>query len=357
MYNLNHAQCVSAILAGGAKRSVLVQGDMGGGKTALLSMLSEKLPSHTPVYFDATNKDLGDIAVPNLREAEGKDYVTFSPNEEFGIHIGGPIILMIDEYGKANPMVKQGLTRCLLERMVGTRSLPEGSIVFATTNLGAEGVGDLLQGHQRNRLTIVTLQKSNNLEWIEWGINNEVHPTILSWAKDTPQLFHSFTEVNTPADNPYIYHPREQREAFVTPRSLESASDWIKVRDTLDDTTLTGLLCGTIGARGAMDLMAYIKLADQLPSMDSIKSNPLTAKVPDSAAAICMVVYRTLASIEKPWVNAWLEYMARLDKEAQGMFVNGVRQKGYKRQREVMTNKKFTEWAMRNSYLYTADKV
>ena len=49
---------------------------------------------------------------------------------------------------------------------------------------------------------------------------------------------------------------------------------------------------GTIGDRGAMDLMAFVTLADQLPSLQSIKDNPKSAKVPDSAAAVCMVVYR-----------------------------------------------------------------
>ena len=32
---------------------------------------------------------------------------------------------------------------------------------------------------------------------------------------------------------------------------------------------------GTIGERGAMDLMAFVKLADQLPSLQSIKDDPL----------------------------------------------------------------------------------
>jgi len=114
---------------------------------------------------------------------------------------------------------------------------------------------------------------------------------------------------------------------------------------------------GTIGDRGAMDLMAFVKLADQLPSLQSIKDTPKSAKVPDSAAAVCMVVYRTLASLEKDWLNAWMDYLPRLDKEAQGMFANGVRAPKYSKQSMVMTNKKFTQWAMANNYMFAADKV
>ena len=116
------------------------------------------------------------------------------------------------------------------------------------------------------------------------------------------------------------------------------------------------MLMGTIGERGAMDLMAFVKLSDQLPSLESIKQDPKNAKVPDSASAVCMVVYRTLASLDKEWVNQWMDYMVRLDKEAQGMFANGVRAPKYSKQSMVMTNKKFTDWAMQNNYMFAADK-
>jgi len=244
----------------------------------------------------------------------------------------------------------------MLERKIGSYTLHPDSIIFATTNLGAEGVGDLLPPHARNRITVITARKPSNMEWIEYGINNDFDHTLLGWAKDNPQLFLSFEDVRDPDENPYIYHPKAQRAAFFTPRSGEAASDILKQRDMFDDQTLTATLMGTIGDRAAMDLMAFVKLADQLPSLQSIKDDPKSAKVPDSAAAVCMVVYRTLASLEKDWLDAWMDYMPRLDKEAQGMFANGVRAPKYSKQAMVMTNKKFTKWAMDNNYMFAADK-
>jgi energy-coupling factor transporter ATP-binding protein EcfA2 len=357
MYALGLDQIASAIKSGGSKRTVLVQGHMGTGKSSLLKMLSVDLPTHTACYFDCTTKDLGDISIPNLAKLnDGTGYVTYLTNEELGVHMGKPIILMIDEYGKANPAVKNAMLRLMLERKIGSYELHPESLVFATTNLGAEGVGDLLPPHARNRMTIITSRKPSNMEWIEWGINNGIDHTLLGWCKDNPQLFAGFEDVRDPDENPYIYHPQQQRAAFVTPRSLEAASDWLKQREHFDDQTLTSLLMGTIGERGAMDLMAFVKLADQLPSRESIKQDPMGAKVPDSASAICMVVYRSLASMDKEYVDPWMDYMARLDKEAQGMFANGVRQPKYSKQSLVMTNKKFTQWAMDNNYMFASDK-
>lgn len=358
MYALNLDQIATAIRNGGNKRTILVQGHMGTGKSSLLNTLAAELPTHTACYFDCTTKDLGDISIPKLAmlDGDGSDYVTYATNEELGAHHEGPIILMIDEYGKANPAVKNSMLRLMLERKIGSYALHPDSLVFATTNLGAEGVGDLLPPHARNRMTVVTSRKPNNIEWIEWGINNDIDHTLLGWAKDNPQLFASFEDIKDPEENPYIYHPRDQRAAFVTPRSMEAASDWLKQREAFDDQTLTSLLMGTIGARGAMDLMAFVKLADQLPSLESIKQDPHNAKVPDSAAAVCMVVYRALAALEKEWLDPWLDYMVRLDKEAQGMFANGVRTPKYSKQSMVFTNRKFTDWAMANNYMFAADK-
>lgn len=356
MYALGLDQIANAIRVGGHQRTMLVQGHMGTGKSSLLNTLARELPSHTPCYFDCTTKDLGDITIPKMSELDGADYVAYATNEELGAHIDKPIILMIDEYGKANPAVKNALLRLMLERKIGGYTLHPDSIIFATTNLGAEGVGDLLPPHARNRITVVTSRKPDNMEWIEWGINNGVDHTLLGWCKDNPHLFHSFEDVKDPDDNPYIYHPKQQRTAFVTPRSLEAASDWLKQRASFDDQTLTSLLMGTIGERGAMDLMAFVKLADQLPSLQSIKDDPKNAKVPDSAAAVCMVVYRTLSTIGSDWLDAWMDYMVRLDKEAQGMFANGVARDTYAHRKTVMTNKKFTLWAMDNNYMFAADK-
>ena len=131
------------------------------------------------------------------------------------------------------------------------------------------------------------------MEWIEWGINNDIDHTLLGWAKDNPQLFYRFEDIKDPDDNPYIYPSQaDSRAAFVTPRSLEAASDILKVRDGLDDQTTTAMLMGTIGERGAMDLMAFVKLADQLPSRSSLSSKnprlPRYRPVPQACVWLCI---------------------------------------------------------------------
>ena len=358
MYALSIDDTVQSILLNGHKRTVLVQGHMGSGKSSILNMLADKLPGHQPCYFDCTTKDLGDITIPDVMSLDsGAKCVTYVPNEEFGLHTGQPVILMLDEFGKANPAVKNALMRPMLERKMGSCAFPAGSIIFATTNLGAEGVGDLLLPHQRNRISVQTMCKPGAIEWITWGLEHTVDPIVLGWVRDNPHVMDSFEDHSDPESNPYIYHPKSNRAAFCTPRSLEAASDWTKLTGQLSTEAITSQLIGTIGDRAALDLMAYVSLSHDLPKLQQIKDDPANAPVPKSVAATCMVVFRTLQSIDNTWVDAWFTYLGRLDNEAQALFINGVRNTGYSQSKRdlVMTSKVFGTWLQKFGYLFGAD--
>ena len=362
-----------AIAAVGGKQTILVEGDMGSGKTSLLQMLARMLPKHVPVYFDSTTKDVGDMFVPMFDKIDEQGVVRYAVNEELGFHHGKPVILMLDELGKANPAVKNALLRIMLEReTAGDNKLPEGSIVFATTNKGAEGVGDLLPPHARNRITVVCMRKPDHKEWVEWGMASGIHPSVLGWVNENPQLMQSFSDIKEPNGrtsteeyqrhlddaNPYIFHPKAKwRTAFVTPRSLEAVSNILWKSDEFDKQVLMQLMIGTIGERGARDLMAFVNMANDLPKLQEIKDNPDTAKVPESPAAQCMVVYRTLATIEYKWVANWMKYLNRLPKEVQGLFVNGARKETYVKRDVVSNCKEFGDWFLANGYMYAQDKV
>lgn len=357
MYALDIEECAELISIIGSHQTVIGQGDMGSGKSAMLPMLAEMLPTHKPYYFDCTTKvDAGDMALPKFSNVDDKDFFNHVTTQELGFHESGPIILMLDEIGK-NKSILNALNRIMYEKKFGPYELHPDSIVFATTNKSGEGLGDILQPHQRNRSTIVTIKKTEAIKWIEWGLDNDIDPVLLGWVKDNPQVAQTFDEVPDPQENLMIFHPKDpSRQSFWTWRSGEAASDILKKRHIMSTHMVTAALIGTVGEQAAMQLMAFVNVANDLPSLESIKTDPVNAKVPSSAAATCMVVYRTLSTIERDWVDAWMTYMERLDVEAQGMFANGVVNKKYSKRPIVMQNKKFGEWARLNNYMFQADK-
>ena len=359
MYAQDLDNCMNSISLLGNKITFVLQGDMGNGKSATLTTLGEKHPKHRTFYCDCTTKDVGDLMLPMFSELDQNgQFVRFVTNEELGVHIDGPVIIMVDEFGKANRSVQNALLCLMYERKMGSRQLHPDSMVYATTNLGAEAVGDLLQPHQRNRFCVLTVKKWTNEQWMEWAINNQIDPQVILFAKENPEIFQSFTEVENPDDNQYIYHPKVNRAAFVTPRSLETASHICKVRDQLGADTTTALLMGCIGEHAARQLNAQFTISDDLVPLDDIKNSPKSAKIPSTAAAQCMMMYRTLSNIDRSWIDAWMDYMDRLPANMQGMFVNGVYSDKFdkKRQQAVVNNKKFTDFTMANGHLSAADK-
>ena len=361
------AEAVQLIAAVGDKVSFLLQGHTGSGKTHTLKTLAKMFPDHVPCYFDCTVKDLGDISIPDLQTPTvegGIPFVSFRPNGELGLQHGKPIILMIDEFMKAMPPVRNALLRVLLEREVGEYKLPEGSIVYATSNLSGEGMGDVLLPHQRDRLCVLQTAKPTAMEWIEdYAIPNNLHPMTIAFAKETPYIFQSFEEVGNPDDNPYIYHPRQQRENFVTHRSMEKVSDILYAFDdakgAIGMPIIESALIGKIGAPAAKDLVTYFKLYAQLPAWDDIMSDPMRAKVPESETASALLAFKALTLVSKTMLTPWVTYMERCSKEVQGLFGNGVRSSSYPvdKQKLVFTNPKMVKWIENNQHLFTADLV
>jgi hypothetical protein len=368
MLDLDINQVYNLIKAVGRKRTVLVEGHMGTGKTSIGRMLSNDLKdTHTFVYFDCTTKDLMDLGAPRIMKWDetGEEYLTMVPNEELGLHLQKPVILMFDEIGK-NKGIINGVRRALLERVIHNRKLHPDSYVFATTNLGAENVGDIFPAHSRNAVITVRMAKPTAEMWVDnFAINAGIDPVVISWVlREVPYVFQSFEDVTGNPDdevekggNPYIYHPKAVgRLAFITSRSLEAASDIMGFRTEMDGTTLHAALAGTIGVRGAADLVSYMRIADDMPAAEDIKENPKTAKIPSNPAAVCMVVLRALNTMDRSWINAWMDYMVRLDPAEQALFVHTARSEKYKHRELVMTNKKFTEWCLKNQHLNQADK-
>jgi energy-coupling factor transporter ATP-binding protein EcfA2 len=334
----------------GDEDTVLFQGEMGIGKSSMLKMLAKMYPDHHVCYVDMTTKDVGDFLIPKIREINGVEVCSFIPNEEFGFHTGKKVIIMLDEIGKCGKAVFNACLRLMQERALGVYQLPKGSHVFATTNLASEGIGDLLPPHGRNRVSVVKIRKPSADEWIEWALDADIAPEVILTVKEFPQMLASFEDYTDPKDNEYINDPRTPRPAFVTPRSLEKASNIIKKTKGLPDDVIGCAIKGTIGARACYDMLNIVKLASDLPSWEDIMQDPAKAQLPESPAAVCMLVYSAVQRVEKDTINKWIKYMNRISKEAQGLFATSVMRTGKKS--VVGTSTEFVKWATANNYLF-----
>ena len=351
--SLSLQQTADLILAVGHKRTVLAQGEMGIGKSSILKMLRNKpeLKDYFFCYVDITTKDVGDFMVPKIKDIDGNEVCRFVPNEEFGLHFKGKkIVMMLDELGKAKGGVMNACLRLMQERSLGVYDLD--GIVFATTNLSVEGIGDNVPPHARNRVIQTRVGKPNAEELITYAINNNWNPIVIATIQEFPEMLASFEDYEKPEQNMYINDPRDVRMAVVTPRSLEASSDVINDTMILGNDIMCHALKGTVGEKAMHNMLTMVTLDTQLTSWDDLIKAPTTAVVPTSAAAACMLIAKAVQRIEKATMNAWMEFLPRMSKESQGLFARSVMSDMCPKRAVAATNPMFAKWAADNNYLF-----
>ena len=341
----------NAVVSVGRDVTIIGEGEPGIGKSSMLKEVARLLPTHTPKYIDCTLLDLGDFALPYTVDENGMKVTRFAPNARFGMHEGKPVIIMLDEIGKAMKAVKNVLLTLMLEKRIGDHYLHPDSIVFGTTNLLSDGVGDMLEAHARNRVAFSKVRKSDADTWIDnFAIKSDVAAEVIAWVKQFPQCLASYTD-EAQAGNPYIFNPkRAGQAAFVTPRSLEKASHIVKQRAALGEGLTISLLAGTIGESAARDMQAFLTVADKLPTWDAVVASPDTAKLPDDAVAKCICVFSAISRVERDTLGKFMTYLKRMDKEWQALFARSV-MRGPK-QAFCVSNAAFRDWAVDNHWLF-----
>lgn len=341
-------QAMQLILANPENRYML-RSQPGIGKSSITKMLKAELPKHHVAYMDVPSMDLGDICMPVI-DHEHK-VTRYYPNARFMFHTGEPVIVNLDEFTKGPDPVKNML-HPLLEAhnpRLGDVPVHKDSIIFMTGNLSTDGVGDSMKGHTLNRIIPLTVRNPTFDEWAEWGMDNGIVPEILAFARQFPQIFASYTDPSQ-KENPYIYQPHRATMPCVTPRSLERASNVVRMRHEFDQESLIASLTGAIGEAAAKDFSAYLDYSNQLPTWQQTIANPLGALVPTSAGACAIVVFGAIQRVEKDTIDAFMTYLERFEPEWQAAFCINIA-KNKTKQVVAFGCKKFSAWVAKNNDL------
>ena len=341
---LSASQVVSLIAAVGDKRTVIVEGENGIGKTALFHALRKlpKFADHIAVQpIDCTQLSDGSVWMPDLDRENGVSREL--PNERFGVSASNqlgvnnskPILVGLDEIAKAPQFIKNVLAPIIYERRVGNLSMPEGSVVVCFTNLSIEGLGDSIQAHLRNRLVFVKMRKPSADEWVKWATDNGVNPMIIAFVSNEPRVMQSFLDYekggmfegkDLSKDNGFIFNPKSMQLAYATPRSLVAASDILDAGlGVLDDDTLEAALVGTVGATTAQALSSFIRFGREICEYSRVIKSPDTAPLSDNPTAQLIQVFQFVTRVaDRTEAEAIVKYVWRMRAEMQSIFCNTV---------------------------------
>ncbi len=346
------------IVALGGEGTIHLMGEMGVGKTSMHKNIVART-GYRGVYIDAPNIELGELGVP-IPDHSTKTTRIY-PNEMWGFHLSEPLVIFIDEITKA-PLGVQNMLHPMLNhpRQVMGIPLHKDTIVVTAGNYSTDGVNDVMRSHTRNRVSVVHIKKPSagfnadgSIEphsWGEWAVKNDIVAEILAWVKQNPQVLATYLDPSQ-AGNRHIFQPKEPQKAFVSPRSLERASNILKIRGSSTTNAILCALEGTIGGYSARELMSFVDVADSLPSWEDICKNPKTAQVPTSPAALCLLAFSAVQRVDRETINKFFEYLKRTPKELQSVFcLTGMKNDDKKKM--FLTSQSFVDWMRENQYLF-----
>ena len=355
-YNSVKRDVVVKMIQSNARRGVMtvVRSHTGNSKSAIQNDLIKAYPDHIPVTMNMSQMQAGDILMPKFDKVNDQSVVTGVPHEQFGFHLGKPVILFMDEIFKASKALQVQIADVVNEGRLGTIKLPEGSVIWGASNLETENFGDSTMAYFLNRMAVVEMAKVTGDEWVEgYAIDAGIHPTIIQSAKEYPAMFADYRDYEA-GGNQYIFDPRQPQSAFASLRSLERASKMLYgfEEDGLDVGSITHALTGVVGPRAAQDILAVHVLHEHLPTWEDIVKKPGKAKVPQQAGARCLLIYTAIQKLDAKSVKPWLAYLVRaFRKEEQALFATSAL-KASRIQNLVSTNNEFLKWVTENQYLY-----
>ena len=167
------------------------------------------------------------------------------------------IVLFLDEMNSAAPAVQAAAYQLILNRKVGTYTLPDNVYIVAAGNREADkGVTYRMPSPLANRF--VHLEMTVNFDdWFEWAVDNGIHQDVVG--------FLTFSKKDL-----YDFDPKSPSRSFATPRSWSFVSDLLE--DDLGESTTTDLVSGAVGEGLAVKFMAHRKVASQMPNPADIIS-------------------------------------------------------------------------------------
>lgn len=330
----------------GEQITFVVRGEKGVGKTTILKTLENMHgDKYHYVYIDVPTIGDGDLAmrVPD-RDTKNLEWYIASMLK---LDNGKPVCIMLDEYLKAPKSMKPLFTRLVLERCIGDRQLPEGSIVFATSNLGTDGVGDTTQAHEGNRVTFIEIAKPTAKEWLIWAVNNGISSITRTMVQVKPQLLQSYRTLSTTMlnDNPYIFNPSKNAVTFCSPRSLAKADIIVRSKDMFSDKNIRSMLIGTVGEAAAELFSAFMLLEKDLTPIPQILKNPEAAPIPTSVGAVVMTLFNGVDGVEtQDELAAFLKFVNRIDNaEYKDVFMSMLCE-SHRTAAMAMQNKEVMKW-------------
>lgn len=259
------------------RRPVFLWGPPGIGKSDLVKQIGDEAGREVIDVRLALWEPTDIKGIPYYNSDLGK--MVWAPPAELPTDPESTAMIFLDELNSAPPAVQAAAYQLILNRRVGTYTLPKGvDIVAAGNREGDRGVTYRMPAPLANRFLHLEMKVDFD-DFQEWAVMNAVHPEVIGYVGFAKQDL-------------YDFDPKSPSKSFATPRSWVFVSDLLK-DDDCDADTLHNLVAGAIGDGLAVKFMAHRKIAGKLPKAEDI----LSGKVKDLQIKEVSAMYSLTVSL------------------------------------------------------------
>lgn len=305
------------------------------------------LATYTPPdllgYQFKGDRDFGDGKITTVTEPTLPLWMVTSEGKPTWMYKRG--ILLLDEYGQAEPDVKRASAELLRAKQIGPWKLggehQAGWGVIAAQNRATDQSGvtkDFLFTTNRRREYHISPHID---DWLEWAEKNGILPITKAFAKQNPGIV--FPDKVPDKMGPHC-----------TARSLVMHDKAMRVKMARlghlpeDSETIEGAH-GLIGDATAQ-YFAFVKLERAMPDFADIVKSPETVKVPEKPDAQMLVMYNLAHRVDNNTVKPVIKYVERLGGEFAAMFARSA----VKRDATLVINPAIREWCTKNASVMAA---
>ncbi|MFA5488322.1 MAG: MoxR family ATPase [Candidimonas sp.] len=231
------------------KRPIFIWGPPGIGKSDIVWQIGRD-QGRPVIDIRLLLMDPTDIrGIPYYSPASGK--MEWAPPTDLPSDPESNAIVFLDEMNAAPQAVQGAAYQLILNRRVGTYTLPESSVIVAAGNRETDkAVSYRMPSALSNRFVHVEMKHDYN-DWHEWALNNNIDPSVIGFLGKFP------AELNT-------FNPKTSSRAFATPRSWSFVSELIDPE--MSESDQTDLICGCIGEGSGLKFSKFLTTSMNLPN-------------------------------------------------------------------------------------------
>lgn len=305
------------------KSVMLMSGGAGIGKTESMIQVAKDVAESLDLEFTETSTPsdnqfgfativasittASDLAIPTPNADKTKLNYAFSEL----LPTTGKGILFVDEMGQGDQDVQKFLMQITRARKFNGYELPDGwHVVMATNRVGDNAGVQRTLDTLKDRISFWGQVESDAESWINWAMDNDVDPDVISFIKLEPESLSNYEKV-------------KKHEKGASPRSVTELARLHSKNLTLSKRQRQAMYNGCVGDTVGESFSAFISLVANAPDIEEVLSSPETADVPsvnesNIRYAVASALTKFIKS-EQDFENA-LTYLERFDAPEYSIF-------------------------------------